>query len=868
MGYAMAGSNIVIEKKFLILVHLFVFISVIFPQKKIDEFRLTSDASSYSKFNINQISTFIYADGIADIGTNGNSGFVYPKGTLRTAVFQSGLLWGGKVNGQIRTGGSAYRTGLKPGKILENGTAEDPNSHDARVFRVRIDYANADLSMEAADEGKSAKEIYDQYKKDWNEWPASKGAPYADIDGDGKYDPTVDHPGILGADQTLWFVANDLDSNQTKYLYGALPFGIEMQTTVWGYAGSAPIGNIIFKRYLLINKSKNDFKEMYLGIWSDPDLGDAGDDYVGCDTTLDVGYVYNARPKDAMYFPLTPPSIGFCLLQGPIVNGQANDVAYFKGRRVKGKRNLPMTAFSNLYKSGPGVWHEPMQGDYQGGTIFLYNLLQGLLGDGTPHPVPLDLGGGTTKFPYSGDPVTGTGFLGSSVAFPAAPYLSLPSDKKLMVCSGPFNMAAGDTQEVVFAEVAGGAVDGIDYLHAITYMKTYAAFVRAMFNDYGKPFVSYAIPKASAIALNNQIVLNWGENGNNTKQIEDGNYFYGFEGYNIYQFPNITSKFSEGKLVATFDKVDGIGKILDYYYDPIGGTILQRVSKFGSDSGVQRFFSITKDYLRNEPLANGNDYCFGVTQYSYTNLAVTPKTQESGFKMIRIKPQAPPPGIRYVYNYGDLISATHVSGSAGAEINAFVVDPTKLNGHNYEVMFANSGNRISFSLSDLTDNKTVVSNQTNLQGDNDYEVTNGFILKVKDSSTNHLTEKDVYQFKTSAPVYSQKLAQDDVESINVFPNPYYGASRMETNKYEKIVTFTHLPQRATLRIFNLAGQLVRTLEKNSPDEFLRWDLLNESRYEAPSGLYIVYIELPDIGKTKILKLAIVQEQTVVDWFGY
>lgn len=839
--------------------------SVVFPQKKNSEFGLTADANIYSKFNINQISTFIYNDGRADIGDYGNSGLVYPKGSRCTAVFQSGLLWGGKVNGQIRTGGSAYRTGLMPGKILEDGTAENPKSPGVRVFRVRRDYKSADLSMESSDEGKSSNEIYDQYEKDWNEWPAGKGAPFEDVDGDGRYDPTVDHPGVPGADQTLWFVANDLDSNQTKYLYGALPFGIEMQTTVWGYSGPAPIGNTVFKRYLLINKSKTDFKDMYIGIWSDPDLGDAGDDYVGCDTTLDVGYVYNARNFDYVYTPLNPPSIGFCLVRGPIVNGDSKDVAYFMNRRLSGKKNLPMTAFSNIYKNGGGVWHEPYQGNYQGGTIFLYNLLQGLLGDGTPHPVPISLGGGTTKFPYSGDPVTGNGFTWAKVDYGGS-NMGVPSDKKLMVCSGPFNMAPGDTQEIVFAQVAGGAIDGIDYLHAITYMKTYSAFVRTVFNDDGKPMMSFAVPKVSATALNNKIVLDWGEDTNNINQIENGNYFYGFQGYNVYQFPNITSQFKDGKLVATFDKVDGVGKIIDDYYDPVGGTVLAGVSKYGSDSGVQRFFSITKDYLRNEPLANGNDYCFGVTQYSYTDKAVSPRSQESGFKMIRIKPQAPPPGIRYTYNYGDSIPAAHVTGSSDAEVNAFVVDPTKLNGHEYEVTFARNGNGVSFSLSDLTENKIVVSNQTNLHGDNDYDVTDGFILKVKDDTSSHLTEKDVYRFKTEAPTYNQKLAQGDINSINVFPNPYYGANRMETNKYEKIVTFTHLPQRATIRIFNLAGQLVRKLEKDSPDEFLRWDLLNESRYEVASGIYIVYIELPDIGKTKILKLAIIQEQTVPDWF--
>ena len=45
--------------------------------------------------NINNVSTVIKNDGITDIDRDEqNSGFIYPKGSGKTAVFESGLLWG------------------------------------------------------------------------------------------------------------------------------------------------------------------------------------------------------------------------------------------------------------------------------------------------------------------------------------------------------------------------------------------------------------------------------------------------------------------------------------------------------------------------------------------------------------------------------------------------------------------------------------------------------------------------------------------------------------------------------------------------------------------------------------------------------
>jgi hypothetical protein len=125
---------------------------------------------------------------------------------------------------------------------------------------------------------------------------------------------------------------------------------------------------------------------------------------------------------------------------------------------------------------------------------------------------------------------------------------------------------------------------------------------------------------------------------------------------------------------------------------------------------------------------------------------------------------------------------------------------------------------------------------------------------------------DKYLFNTAGQSFSTDLAKSQVDKINVFPNPYYGVNTEELNKYNRFVTFSHLPAKATVRIFNLAGVLVKTIQKDDPGQFLRWDLQNNSGLPVASGLYIAYLELPDLGTTKIVKVAIIQEEQILDRF--
>ena len=124
--------------------------------------------------------------------------------------------------------------------------------------------------------------------------------------------------------------------------------------------------------------------------------------------------------------------------------------------------------------------------------------------------------------------------------------------------------------------------------------------------------------------------------------------------------------------------------------------------------------------------------------------------------------------------------------------------------------------------------------------------------------------EDRFQFTTSAQRYALEAARMDVKRINVFPNPYYGLNLAETSSHEGFVTFSHLPERVTVRLFDLAGNLVRTLEKNDPDQFLQWNLLNDNELPVASGMFIAHVEMPALKASKILRLAIVQEQQFLE----
>lgn len=108
-------------------------------------------------------------------------------------------------------------------------------------------------------------------------------------------------------------------------------------------------------------------------------------------------------------------------------------------------------------------------------------------------------------------------------------------------------------------------------------------------------------------------------------------------------------------------------------------------------------------------------------------------------------------------------------------------------------------------------------------------------------------------------VSSSDIAKERMEDIQVFPNPYFGTNEAETDFFAQFVTFSNLPEKCTIRIFSLSGQMIRAIVHDNLTPFERWNLQNIHNLPVASGMYICLVEVPDIG-TKVLKLAVINRE--------
>ena len=202
---------------------------------------------------------------------------------------------------------------------------------------------------------------------------------------------------------------------------------------------TGPDGVSIYMSYKILNKGVNDIDSCYFGLWADPDIGDPGNDLVGCDTLTNTFFCYNSLYWDRVY-DFDPPALGFKYLYGPLVPSPGN-TAVFEGNEVADHRNLGLTAFWGWVNVDP---------DNYGQT---FRALEGLNLAGEPYVY----NGDTTTFVHSGDPVTGTGDLDQN-----------PADRSMLGASGPFTLAPGDSQYVLIKMAIG---QGGNQYDAITKMR-------------------------------------------------------------------------------------------------------------------------------------------------------------------------------------------------------------------------------------------------------------------------------------------------------------------------------------------------------------------------------------------------------------
>lgn len=743
----------------------------------------------YAILNISNLTTWHKWDGDANHSPGGDDGFIYPKGT-GSLIYQDGLMWGGKVftnaaktiSGPfhtVRVGGSFYGAGTFPGAVTGSGATavrEAPSLADVKIYRIRRDYASmseSELTSDAADVNELTSvagvtaamrtAVTAEYNNSWTNWPVAKGAPFIDRNNNGVYNPpppfsttfTVDslisqnqdEPGVAGADpnspadQVIWVVFNDLSEEQSKTVVSSEPLGIEVQKTLWGYKRADALGNLYFSRFKIINKGGVDvdttngvqagsfwIDSMYVAQWSDPDLGNAGDDLTGCDTVLSLAFVYNGQAVDGEFqsFKLPPPAVGYDFLAGPMVPS-AGSQAVFDLKRRNNFRNLGMSAYS--YFSAGSPYTDP-PGDYENGTGRFWKMFRGFAPLGTLTGADQPYASGVfpvSKFPLSGDPVAGTGFLdgkGTTSSFN-------PGDRRLLAVSGPFSMAPGDTQEVYIGTVAG---IGGDRISSVAVMKFNDEFVQGTFNALFAVPSAPLSPDVKITEVDGEIMLEWGSNTarvaaiENTVQPAGG---FTFEGYNVYQLPSRGSQLSEGKLIANYDAANGVTVIFDRGFDASSGRVYDRPVMYGDDDGIKRWFNFNKDHINDiEKLYNGKEYYLVVTAYTRATVAgYLPSVLESQPTVLTVQSRANF-GVTNTPSQGDtVVGVAHITSGALSDGKVFpvVLNASQITGHTYKVGFK-TGN--TWYLVDQSTGDTLLNNQTNQTANDNSPIVHGIQWRV------------------------------------------------------------------------------------------------------------------------------------------
>lgn len=127
--------------------------------------------------------------------------------------------------------------------------------------------------------------------------------------------------------------------------------------------------------------------------------------------------------------------------------------------------------------------------------------------------------------------------------------------------------------------------------------------------------------------------------------------------------------------------------------------------------------------------------------------------------------------------------------------------------------------------------------------------------KFRISTTRPFGRDDRFQFTMRKQTVDTELAKESLEDIFVAPNPYLGAASWERKsgsigRGERKIEFFNLPRKCTIRIFNVRGELVRTLEHDGAfnDGSISWDLRSNDSEDIAYGIYFYHVEAPGIGE--------------------
>ncbi len=364
-----------------------------------------------------------------------------------------------------------------------------------------------------------------------------------------------ENPVPLYGDQTIWWVFNDKGNIHTET--SGEPIGMEVRAQAFAFSTNDDVNNMTFYNYVLFNRGTLELDSTYFGQYVDPDLGNAQDDYVGCDVQRGLGYCYNGDNNDetaggSIGYGVQPPAVGVDFFEGPFQNADGRDnplttdcnaavlndgivyggIGMGYGDTVVDNERYGMRAF--LYYNNTGGASPPATTDPSSSAPQqFYNYLNSVWKDNTPMtyggsgyaPGQSGLVRTTYMFPGNSDPLGwATSCEPQSAAWTEQSAGNAPFDRRFIQSSGPFTLESGAYNNITVGVVWARAVSGGPFA-SVELLREADDKAQALFDNCFRVLDGPDAPLVEVQELDREILLyltypSSGTNNRNTSYIE------------------------------------------------------------------------------------------------------------------------------------------------------------------------------------------------------------------------------------------------------------------------------------------------------------------------------------------------------------
>ena len=245
----------------------------------------------------------------------------------RRSVFSQNIWLGGIADdGALHLTAESYRQG---GEGFWHGPIADTYDEDYdqtynKVWKIDRDSINYHIANYSNPDYVVPYQI--------QQWPAHGNAqngeaeslaPYYNVAGSWMYEPELgDYPKIEG-DQALFIMLNEDRIEPYHYKCTEQNIGVEVHALFYAFdCDEVPsLNQTSFVNYTVYNRSENNYTNFKIGINTDFDLGYYLNDYIGCDTNLNMYYCYSDSSNIvSQSFGPNHPAIGLKFLNQDINN--------------------------------------------------------------------------------------------------------------------------------------------------------------------------------------------------------------------------------------------------------------------------------------------------------------------------------------------------------------------------------------------------------------------------------------------------------------------------------------------------------------------------------------------------------------------